>query len=129
MTKRERPRIDAGRIFNPADPVLDSFENGNSAKNLPARNIGVQPDTLRKLTFQIRDSVYEQLKDRHYLLGKQLGENAPDREVIVEEAIVALLDKLEDGEDLAEAIAHRQHIRQQELESGALINPSSRKKK
>ncbi|MGL4618330.1 MAG: hypothetical protein ACRCZS_04635, partial [Chroococcidiopsis sp.] len=45
------------------------------------------------------------------------------------EAIAALLDKLDDGEDLGEAIAHRQRIRQQELESGALVNPSSRKKK
>ena len=135
MTKQ--PRIKAEDVFKtPTDKVLDTLEGTSNTASHQGISTEVQPDGqkapsdfTRKLTFQIRDSVYQQLKDRHHILGKQWGDRAPDREVIVEEAIAALLDKMDDGEDLGEAIAHRQKIRQQELESGALINQSSRRKK
>lgn len=134
---KKQARLQSENVFkSQTDKVLDTLGNVDSTAGSQAISTEVQPDKqkvpsdfTRKLTFQIRDSIYQRLKDRHYLLDKQLGTNAPDREVIVEEAIAALLDKMDAGEDLGEAIAHRQRIRQQELESGALINPSSRRKK
>ena len=134
---KKQARLQSENVFkSQTDKVLDTLGNVDSTAGSQAISTEVQPDKqkvpsdfTRKLTFQIRDSIYQRLKDRHYLLDKQLGIDAPDREVIVEEAIAALLDKMDNGEDLGEAIAHRQRIRQQELESGALINPSSRKNK
>lgn len=126
MTKKERPRINAGRIFNPTDPVLDSFENGSNTARQPDKSIGVQQDTLKKLTFQVRDSLYRQLIVAHSSTVARLGSEAPDREVMVEEAIARLIENLQEWE---EDIVSRQITRQQELESGALINPSSRKRK
>ena len=134
---KKQARLQSENVFkSQTDKVLDTLGNVDSTAGSQAISTAVQPDRqkapsdfTRKLTFQIRDSVYQQLKDRHHILGKQWGDNAPDREVIVEEAIAALLDKMDAGEDLGEAIAHRQRIRQQELEAGTLINPSSRKRK
>ncbi len=91
----------------------------------PSLNNAPVNSPRRKLTFQIRDSIYCRLIDAQYKIWKQHSLQI-DREVIVEEAIAALLDKMDDGEDLGEAIAHCQRIRQQELKSGALINPNSR---
>lgn len=127
---KKQARVTSQKVFNnPADKVLDTLGNANNTAGSQDISIKGHTDIFRKLTFQIRDSVYQQLKDRHYLLSKQLGDDVPDREVIVEFALVALLNKLNDGEDLGEAIAHHQKIREQDLESGTLINPSSRKKK
>lgn len=127
---KKQARVTSQKVFNnPADKVLDTLGNTNSTAGSQDISIKGHTDIFRKLTFQIRDSVYQQLKDRHYLFSKQLGDRVPDREVIVEFALVALLNKLDDGEDLGEAIAHRQKIREQDLEAGTLINPSSKKKK
>lgn len=134
---KKQARLQSEDVFkSQTDKVLDTLGNTDNTAGSQDISTAVQPDRqktpsdfTRKLTFQIRDSIYQRLKDRHYLLDKQLGTDAPDREVIVEEAIAALLDKMDDGEDLGSAFAHRQRIRQQELESGALINPSSRKRK
>ena len=129
MTKKQA-RVTGERVFSsPTDKVLDTLGGIDSTAIYQGISIEVQPDTLRKLTFQIRDSVYQQLKDTHYILDKQLGLDAPDREVIVEFALSSLLGKLTDDEELKKEIAHRQLIRKQELESGALVNPSSRKNK
>jgi hypothetical protein len=134
---KKQARLQSEDVFkNPSDKVIDTLETISNTASSQGISTEVQPDKqkapsdfTRKLTFQIRDSIYQRLKDRHYLLDKQLGTDAPDREVIVEEAIAALLDRMDNGEDLGEAIAHRQRIRSQDLEAGTLINPSSRKRK
>lgn len=127
---KKQARLQGEKVFkNPADKVIDSLGNVNNTTSSQVISTEVQTDTLRKLTFQIRDSVYRQLLRKHHALIDQLGSDAPDREVIVEELIAANLEKLTQDEELKNAIAHRQQTRQQELESGALINPSSRKRK
>jgi hypothetical protein len=139
MKKQVRLR-DNDPLNNPADKVLDTLgRTSNIASQQDVRPSGqedVQPasqedinitshkatDVIRKLTFQVRDSIFEQLKDAHYYLGKELGEDAPDREVIVEEAIARVLEQLknEAREDLTEALVRRQKIRQAELATGLL---------
>ena len=126
---KKQVRVTGEKVFkSQTDKVLDTLGNVNSTEGYQDVSITVEPDTLKKLTFQIRDSAYRQFLRKHHEMIDQLGKEAPDREVIVEELIMANLEKLMD-EELLSAIAHRQRIRQQELESGALINPNSRKRK
>lgn len=128
MTKKQA-RVTGERVFSsPTDRVLDTLGGVDSANSYQGISTGIQPDTLKKLTFQIRDSAYRKFLRKHHEMIDQLGKDAPDREVIVEELILANLEKLMD-EEVISAIAHRQLIRKQELESGTLVNPSSRKHK
>ena len=133
---KKQVRVTGEKVFkSQTDKVLDTLGNIDNTTGSQDISTAVQPDTLKKLTFQIRDSIYRQLIKSHNAFVEKLGDDAPDREVMVEEAIASLLYKLNDdeekisAEDLTSDIAHRQRIRQQELKSGALINPSSRKKK
>ncbi len=69
--------------------------------------------TLRKVTFQIQESVVNRLDKLHLQLQLDLGKtNAPYKEVIVEEAISRLLEEMESNrEELLEVLQKRQSQR------------------
>jgi uncharacterized membrane protein YccC len=73
----------------------------------------------------------DRLKDAHRYLEKEMQDDAPDREVIVEAAIVRVLKQLEEqaNEELKAEISERQKIRRTELSTGLLEKYDSRKKK
>ncbi len=73
----------------------------------------VDKSSLRKVTFQIQESVVNRLDKLHLQLQLELGKaNAPYKEVIVEEAISRLLEEVESNRDeLIEALQERQSQR------------------
>lgn len=93
----------------------------------PSMNNSPVKSPLLKRTFQIRESIRIRLIKAQFIIWEKTGVQV-DREVMVEEAIVQMLSRLEAGDkDLEEKIVQRQRQREQELATGALINPSSRK--
>lgn len=70
--------------------------------------------TIRKATFQLSESVLEQLDIFHLQLQLEIGKaNAPYKEVIVEEAIAQLLEQAKlDRAKLIEALKQRQQQRE-----------------
>lgn len=88
-------------IVNELD--LNEKEKALIRYHRPRYNRLPKPVVIKKVTFQLQESVFEQLKDAHYDLGKKLGKDAPYREVIIEEAIVRLLDSLS-GDDRTEVL-------------------------
>ncbi len=73
----------------------------------------VEKPKLRKSTFQISSAVLHQLDQLHLTLQLELGKaNAPYKEVIVEEALVRLLESVNfDRAALIEALVSRQKSR------------------
>lgn len=73
----------------------------------------VEKPKLRKSTFQISEAVLHQLDQLHLTLQLELGKaNAPYKEVIVEEALVRLLESVNsDRAALIEALVLRQKSR------------------
>lgn len=127
---KKQARLANNNPLNPADKFIDTVERVNNTLGQPDIQPTIHKDAIKKLTFQIRESVFERLKDAHYYLGKDLGKAAPDREVIIEEAIARLLDQLEGDtrEAVAEALATRQKTREEELENGLLRRATGKTK-
>lgn len=74
-----------------------SQSNSNStsqkANLITSQQVNVEKVSLRKSTFQISEEVLHQLDKLHLTLQLELGKaNAPYKEVIVEEALVQLLE-------------------------------------
>ena len=80
-------------------------QEGNKSTSQP-----VNKPKLRKSTFQISEGVLSKLEQLHLRLQLELGKkDAPYKEVIVEEAIVQLLDQMNsDSTELLEALSKRQ---------------------
>ncbi|MEA5504882.1 hypothetical protein VB735_17560 [Halotia wernerae UHCC 0503] len=79
------------------DEVSTSQSNSNStsqkANLITSQQVNVEKVSLRKSTFQISEEVLHQLDKLHLTLQLELGKaNAPYKEVIVEEALVQLLE-------------------------------------
>ena len=74
----------------------------------------VNKPKLRKSTFQISEGVLEKLEQLHLRLQLELGKkDAPYKEVIVEFAIVQLLDQMNSNPtELLEALSKRQEERE-----------------
>lgn len=141
--KRDRARITDNDPLNHTrtDKVINTLGGNGNITSQEDINTSIQQDNhtarhkpkdkMRKVTFQIRDSVMDRLKDAHRYLEKEMQDDAPDREVIVEAAIVRVLKQLEEqaNEELKAEISERQKIRRTELSTGLLEKYDSRKKK
>lgn len=147
---KRQARLQDNDPLNPTDKVLDTLggvSNISSQQDIstaisqdvsiPAKE-DIKPtrykprDKIRKVTFQIRDSVMDQLKDVHRSLEKELRDlDAPDREVIVEEAIVLALKQLkaQTKDEFKVSLSQRQALRRKELSSGLLEKIDSKTKK
>lgn len=76
-------------------PIIQPNSNSTiqKANLLTSQQVNVEKISLRKSTFQISEDVLHQLDKLHLTLQLELGKaNAPYKEVIVEEAIVQLLE-------------------------------------
>jgi hypothetical protein len=122
-TKRARLTEDNDPL-TATDKVLAGFQQLSQPASQPDRNIESHKDrkltsqpvdkpALRKVTFQIAESVVNQLDQLHLQLQLDLGKaNAPYKEVIVEEAIARVLaTAAADREALLEALQERQSQR------------------
>ncbi|MGB5969998.1 MAG: hypothetical protein WBG70_16905 [Spirulinaceae cyanobacterium] len=78
-----------------------------------SQQVKSQTTKLRKSTFQIDENVLRQLEKLHLTLQMELGKaNAPYKEVIVEEALVQLLEEADsDDGDFIDALLKRQKKR------------------
>jgi hypothetical protein len=77
------------------------------------RKLRHQDKGLKKVTFNVRESVVTQLNDRYLQLQYERGKpNVPAKEVMVEEAIAIMLDQLESNlEDWIQRCQERQTMR------------------
>lgn len=93
----------------------DSEERMNRGKTLKNKLTSQQASKLelRKSTFQISQSILQQLDTLHLQLQLELGKSsAPYKEVIVEEAIARLLERMaQEKSELLISIQERQRQR------------------
>ncbi|WP_083782412.1 hypothetical protein [Nostoc punctiforme] len=96
-------------------PIIQPNSNSTSEKAnfLTSQQVNVEKISLRKSTFQISEEVLHQLDKLHLTLQLELGKaNAPYTEVIVEEALVQLLESFNsDRATLIEVLMSRQKSR------------------
>ncbi len=96
-----------------AEMTSQQDNNKASQKDEKLAKQQVNKSKLRKVTFQIQESVVNSLDKLHLQLQLELGKaNAPYKEVIVEEAISRLLEEAESNRDeLVEVLRQRQEQR------------------
>ncbi|MBD2534658.1 hypothetical protein H6G97_36355 [Nostoc flagelliforme FACHB-838] len=96
-------------------PTIQPNSNSTSQKAnlLTSQQVNVEKVSLRKSTFQISEEVLHQLDKLHLTLQLELGKaNAPYKEVIVEEALVQLLESFNSERTaLIEVLMSRQKSR------------------
>jgi hypothetical protein len=96
-------------------PIIQLNSNSTSQKAnlLTSQQVNLEKVSLRKSTFQISEEVLHQLDKLHLTLQLELGKaNAPYKEVIVEEALVQLLESFNsDRAALIEVLMSRQKSR------------------
>lgn len=96
-------------------PIIQPNSNSTSEKAnfLTSQQVNVEKVSLRKSTFQISEEVLHQLDKLHLTLQLELGKaHAPYKEVIVEEALVQLLESFNsDRAALIEVLMSRQKSR------------------
>ncbi|MEH2293390.1 hypothetical protein [Nostoc sp.] len=96
-------------------PIIQLNSNSTSQKTnlLTSQQVNLEKVSLRKSTFQISEEVLHQLDKLHLTLQLELGKaNAPYKEVIVEEALVQLLESFNsDRVTLIEVLMSRQKSR------------------
>nr|WP_322715956.1 hypothetical protein [Nostoc sp. ChiQUE02]MDZ8228811.1 hypothetical protein [Nostoc sp. ChiQUE02] len=96
-------------------PIIQLNSNSTSQKAnlLTSQQVNLEKVSLRKSTFQISEEVLHQLDKLHLTLQLELGKaNAPYKEVIVEEALVQLLESFNsDRATLIEVLMSRQKSR------------------
>lgn len=96
-------------------PIIQLNSNSTSQKAnlLTSQKVNLEKVSLRKSTFQISEEVLHQLDKLHLTLQLELGKaNAPYKEVIVEEALVQLLESFNsDRATLIEILMSRQKSR------------------
>jgi hypothetical protein len=92
---------------------LNSNSTSQKANLLTSQQVNLEKVSLRKSTFQISEEVLHQLDKLHLTLQLELGKaNAPYKEVIVEEALVQLLESFNsDRAALIEVLMSRQKSR------------------
>jgi hypothetical protein len=121
MAKRRVRLTDENDPLNSTDRVLAGFEQvskitskqdnkSESQQDSKSTSQPVNKSKLRKSTFQISEEVLNKLDQFHLRLQLELGKkDAPYKEVIVEEAIVQLLDQMNsDSTEILEALSKRQ---------------------
>lgn len=134
MAKRRVRLNDENDPLSSTDKVLAGFEQVNESSRRQDKKITTQQadkltsqedklstsqkvkskkSILRKSTFQINSEVLGQLDRLHLTLQLEMGKsNAPYKEVIVEEALVRLLDEVNsDRKALIEALLERHKSR------------------
>ncbi|MBW4558788.1 MAG: hypothetical protein KME59_23290 [Trichormus sp. ATA11-4-KO1] len=108
---------EADQIASPQDNNSTSKQDSNPSKkqvDFPAsQQVKSEKATCRKSTFQIDSEVLHLLDKLHLTLQLELGKtNAPYKEVIVEEALVRLLEEVNsDRGALISALVERQKSR------------------
>lgn len=131
MAKRRARLTDENDPLTSTDSVLSSYEQvsrstsqqaqsdseGHTKRGKTLKNKLTSQQAskleLRKSTFQISQSVLQQLDTLHLQLQLELGKSiAPYKEVIVEEAIARLLERMaQDKSELLISIQERQRQR------------------
>ncbi|MCC5661157.1 hypothetical protein LC608_30185 [Nostoc sp. XA010] len=107
--------FDASTSQPDSTPIIQPNSNSTSEKAnfLTSQQVNVEKVSLRKSTFQISEEVLHQLDKLHLTLQLELGKaNAPYKEVIVEEALVQLLESFNSERTaLIEVLMSRQKSR------------------
>lgn len=107
--------FDASTSQPDSTPIIQPNSNSTSDKAnfLTSQQVNVEKVSLRKSTFQISEEVLHQLDKLHLTLQLELGKaHAPYKEVIVEEALVQLLESFNsDRAALIEVLMSRQKSR------------------
>jgi cobalamin biosynthesis protein CobT len=107
--------FDASTSQPDSTPIIQPNSNSTSEKAnlLTSQQVNVEKVSLRKSTFQISEEVLHQLDKLHLTLQLELGKaHAPFKEVIVEEALVQLLESFNsDRAALIEVLMSRQKSR------------------
>ncbi|BBD70879.1 hypothetical protein NIES4070_72900 (plasmid) [Nostoc commune HK-02] len=107
--------FDASTSQPDSTPIIQPNSNSTSEKAnfLTSQQVNVEKVSLRKSTFQISEEVLHQLDKLHLTLQLELGKaHAPYKEVIVEEALVQLLESFNsDRAALIEVLMSRQKSR------------------
>ena len=125
MTKKRARLTEDNDPLTGTDEVIAGLQQFSQSTSQPAKKAGKHTGkakteikqasklTCRKVTFQIDESVVEQLDRLHLQMQLDLGKaNTPYKEVIVEEAISVLLGMAEfDREGLLESLQERQRLR------------------
>ena len=126
MTKRRARLNDDNDPLSSTDKVLAGFEQisksasqqdevltTKEADKSASQQVNIEKVSLRKSTFQISEDVLHQLDKLHLTLQLELGKaHAPYKEVIVEEALVQLLESFNsDRAALIEVLMSRQKSR------------------
>lgn len=117
---------DKAASSSPDESIAEISKNKKKSRSKKANNltrkqanfstsqqVKSQTTKLRKSTFQIDEEVLRQLEKLHLTLQMELGKaNAPYKEVIVEEALVQLLEQADsDDGGLIDALLERQKKR------------------
>ncbi|HEY9803236.1 MAG TPA: hypothetical protein V6D25_23030 [Leptolyngbyaceae cyanobacterium] len=91
----------------------DTSKTSHQSDKLASQQVNIEKVSLRKSTFQISEDVLHQLDKLHLTLQLELGKaHAPYKEVIVEEALVQLLESFNsDRAALIEVLMSRQKSR------------------
>ncbi len=132
MAKRRARLNDENDPLSSTDKVLAGFEQLSQSASQPddkltsqqVNKTASQPDdkltsqqvslsAIRKATFQLSEAVLQQLDKFHLHLQLELGKgSAPYKEVIVEEALVRLLEQAQENpEELIAVLRLRQEKR------------------
>lgn len=140
MVKRRARLTEQNDPLSPTDKVLEGFEQLSQSTSQPVNQLTSQPvnqltsqqvnqptsqpaskivsqaasnSAIRKATFQLNELVLQQLEKFHLQLQLELGKNeAPYKEVIVEEALTRLLEQVDENrEELVAALRQRQAMR------------------
>ncbi len=124
MAKRRARLNDENDPLSSTDKVLAGFEQLSQSTSQQVSNTTSQQvyqpasqqadkSIIRKATFQLSEVVLQQLDKFHLQLQLELGKgSAPYKEVIVEEALVRLLEQArENPEELIAVLRQRQEMR------------------
>ncbi|WP_414755932.1 hypothetical protein [Anabaena sp. CCY 9910] len=101
------------RQYNKSTSQQDEVSTSKEAGKSESQQVNIEKVSLRKSTFQISEDVLHQLDKLHLTLQLELGKpHAPYKEVIVEEALVQLLESFNsDRAALIEVLMSRQKSR------------------
>jgi hypothetical protein len=93
--------------------LQDELSTSKEANKSTSQQVNIEKVSLRKSTFQISEDVLHQLDKLHLTLQLELGKaHAPYKEVIVEEAIVQLLESFNSSRtSLIDVLMSRQKSR------------------
>jgi hypothetical protein len=124
VAKRRARLNDENDPLSSTDKVLAGFEQLSQSTSQQVSNTTSQQvyqpasqqadkSIIRKATFQLSEVVLQQLDKFHLQLQLELGKgSAPYKEVIVEEALVRLLEQArENPEELIAVLRQRQEMR------------------